>query len=361
MNRIEKLLTALPLIFGAVLSVCADDAAANEKIKEAAADEASKSYYSAAKNYLKAETEAENQTLKANSLLKAAENFRRCGLIYREYEAISTLLAQHGASVDSASLIDRVYSIGDEFYGGKREPSFWALRFIPWMTDPDRTVEVYTRAVELAPFSPRASGARLRLAMRLLDENKGDKAIEQMQLLQSGYPDSREHKYSYLMLGEIFYNKALRGDGDGEYARKSLAQFREFRTKYPNSPELAWVHKMELRLKDVQAERLLETAGYYRKIGRNDAAGRYLSEVIQTYPDSVSAAKSETMLTEIDRTYLPSRLTPEVEKREMEYAAYEIPEEPKKLLIIPENSNGKYLLPIYDLKGGAIRVDKVNK
>ncbi len=344
-----------------VFSAAAGDAEANERIKEAAADEADKSYYSAAKEYLKAEFEAENQTLKANSLLKAAENFRRCELIYREYEALNTLLTRHSASVDSAALIDRIYCIGDEFYGGKREPSFWALRFIPWMTEPDRTIEVYTRAIELAPFSPRASNARLRLALRLLDENKGDEAVVQMKKLQSDYPDSREHKYSYLMLGEIYYNKALRGDGDGEFAREAMAQFREFRTKYPDSPELTWVHKMELKLKDVQAKRLLDTAQYYRRIGRPDAAGRYLAEVLQDYPDSTSAARSEELLTEIDKTYLPARTVPAVEKREHEYQVYSIPPEPRKLLIVPENSNGKYLLPIYDLKGGAIRVDKVNK
>ncbi len=354
---VPALVLLLPLLFFCT-GVTASDSDANAKIAKAIELEKAKDFYAAAKKYADAEFEADSPVIKANSLKKMADNYRKCGLIYQEFLALDKLLSRHSAECDSVAVVNRIFDIGDEFYSGKREPSFWSLRFIPWLKEPDRTVDVYGKALEHAPFSVRAANAILRMSLRLLDENKGDEAIKYLQKLQKDYPDSPEHRFSYLMLGEIYFNLSQKGDGDGRFNQEALAQFREFRAKYPGAPELAWVHKMELKSKDIQAQRLYSMAQYYKRLGRNDASARYLAEVLQKYPDSVTAVKSEKMLVDIDRSYLPQSALPAVEQREQSYNVHNIPDEPDKLILIPEESNGKYLLPIYDLKYGSVRVEK---
>ena len=74
-----------------------------------------------------------------------------------------------------------------------------------------------------------------------------------------------------------------------------------------------------------------------------------MTEVMRRFPDTQTAAESEKLLTELDKTYFPEKVAPAVAAEYPKYETLKFPEEEQKLLLAPENSNGKFLLPIYDL------------
>ena len=47
--------------------------------------------------------------------------------------------------------------------------------------------------------------------------------------------------------------------------------------------------------------------------------------------------------------YFPEKIEPAILPNYPQYETMKFPEEPRKLLLAPENSNRKFLLPIYDL------------
>lgn len=342
------LLLALTPAFAAF----ADDASARAAFVRAEEQAHGGDHRGAAKTCRQGVEEATDRQLKANGLERAAAEFGKAGLYEQEFRTLERLLDGYPGRVGVSRLADREYEIGDAYFDGKREPAFWHLRFVPWLTGPDLTQEIYQAALKRAPFAKGASSARLRLGYLLATTGKVEPAIEQYRKLIDDYPNSESRKYGMIALGELYYDLARRGDGDGRRNREALATFSRLRKEYPKAKEIALVDKWILRLRDLQSERLLGLARFYERTGRKEAATRYLNDVLKKYPDTRSANASEMLLTKLDSTYINPAFAPPLLKREQKFEFRAIPKEPEPLLIAPENSSGRFLLPIYDLRVG---------
>jgi len=347
----RKLLTAavLAVLIVPAVPLTADDAESSRLAERAAEQGKAGNWRDAAKSWEEAEFTAEDPQLKLNSLVGAAEAWRKTGLLYKEFGVIEKILRKYPTRCDFERWTDREYAIARAFGDGHRDPSFWQLRFIPWLTDPDRTAEVGEQALKHAPFAKSAADLRLKLALLYDNEGKADDSIRHLRAILRDHPEATQSKYALLGLGEMLFFRSKRGDGDGRLTREALAVFEEFRKRYPNASETPYVEQCILKAKDIQSKRLLGIAQFYNRTGRKQAAQQYLNEVLKDYPDSRSASESERLLVKIDREYTPESFLPEVKPRTLTSPRRALPDEDHPLLIAPENSGGKYLLPIYDL------------
>ena len=339
--------------FAALLAVStlpADDAGATHYYEQGRAAYDAGDYYTAAKHFEAAETEAESPVIKANSVRAQISAWRMCDLPYREFQAIEKLLTGYPEYADFVAEVKREYELGEAFYQGKREPVYWALRWIPWLVDRDRTVEIFQKALERAPFADNAPGARLRLAYLYDREGLVNKSLDELRIIIREFPDSSECKYAYLALGTGLFELSKVGDGDGRYNRESFEVFQEFLKKYPDASETGWVKRHLAEARDIQARRLYDIASYYEHAGRREASERYLAQVLRDYPDTTSANASEEMLVELDRSFVPDDFREELPSRLPRYQAYPIPVEASRLLIIPGRNNN-FLQPVYSLDG----------
>ncbi len=336
----------------------ADDAESSRLATEAADLARAREWRDAAKMLEEAEFTAETPLLKLNSLLGQAEAWRRCGLLFREYEVIEKILKHYPTRCDFNYWVKREYEIAQAFVTGYRDPAFWYLRFIPWLTDEDRTETVAENVLKHAPFAAAAPELRLRLAFYYDEKGKIDKAIRHLRAIIKDYPEASQQKYALLALGEMLYFLSRKGDGDGRLNREALEVFEDFRKHYPGASEMPYVDKCILEGKDIQSERMLGIAQFYNRTGRKQAAQQYLNRVLKEYPDSLSAAESERLLVKLDKEYTPDEFPPEIKPRLLSSPRRAIPDEGQILLIAPENSNGRYLLPIYDLKSPQQEKDK---
>ena len=328
----------------------ADDAAATAVYLEGKAAYDAGEYYKAGGKFEDSELLADSPAIKANSVLARIASYRMCDLPYREFLAIEQLLKEYPEYADFVALVHREYALADAYYNGAREPAYWALRWIPWLDGPDKSVEIFNAALGHAPFAEEAANARLRLAYLYDQEGKIPQSLDELRRLIREYPESPECKYAYLALGDGLFQLARSGDGDGRYNREAQEVFLKFQERYPDAPENDWVKRHLLQIRDIQAARLYEIAGFYERSGRKEAAERYLARVLTEYPDSESADVSEAMLVELDRAIVPEDFRPAPESRLPVYRSYELPREATRLLIAPERSNRKYLLPVYNLQ-----------
>jgi outer membrane protein assembly factor BamD (BamD/ComL family) len=333
----------------AVTRASASDSEASISYKEGLELYAKGNYYSAAKKFLDAELYADTAAMKADSVKEAARSYRAEKMYFKEFECIEKLINGYPAQIDFVPMVEREYEIGDEYYTGYRDPEFWAFRWVPWLRGPDRSIEIYEKALKHAPYAHFAPMSKLRVAVLLIENRKIDKALEYLREIIKQHPDSPACKYAYLELCNALYQLSQKGDGDGKYNREAVTVLNTFLTKYPDAPECDWVRKCLLKTKDINAQRLYGIASFYHRIGRNEPAERYLSDVMKLYPDSLAADKSEDMLTKIDKTYVPEGFRPEIQSREQKYREIPLPQEASDTLVVPENSNGKWLLPIKDL------------
>ena len=344
-----KICFLLPVLLLFAAGLCADDAESSAVFSEALKEYNNKDYVDAAELFAKAENKADSVQLKLKAALREVESYRKAGYRGKEFDAIEKIIRRYPTYVDFKALVDREYALGDAFFHGYADPAFWSLRFIPWLTDKDRTLEIYQAALKHAPFAPAGANARLRLAVRYLKSGENDKALKLLKEIIRIYPDTETARYAMLELGNAFSEMSLSGDGDGKHFDEAMSIFREFKEKYPNLSENEWVAQCENRVRNAYAERLHNIAKFYHREGRDEPAAAYLLEVMRRFPNTKAAAESEKLLTKLDKTYFPEKVAPAVPPEYPKYETLKFPEEQRTLLLAPENSNGKFLLPIYDL------------
>ena len=339
------------IAFCMMLPLAASDAEAETKYNAGRKLYLKNDYREAAKYFADSYILADSSVVRANSLLAQIGAYRMCGLYYEEFKAIELLLDKYVEFGNYQELVDREFEIGEAFHKGRRDPAFWALRWVPWLTGPDYTEEIYTKALKRSPFADKAPLEMLRLAHWYEMEGKTEKSLDTLRKLLKDHPHAPESKYAMLALGNGLLEIAKNGgDGDGMLVSESLKYFKAFSADHKESTELNFAKRKIAEARDVQARYLWEMAEYYQKSGRSEVAARYLAKLVQNFPESRNAADAEKELTRLDRTYLPGDFAPAPEPRLMPIHSYRIPEEAERELLSPLAPGSHFLLPVPDLK-----------
>ena len=351
--RALKILTLGVWLGVAAAAAVADDPEASKLYEDGRKLYLDGSYYRAGKTFADAEEKAQSNAIKANSLLAQVGAWRMCELYYREFKAIEKLLTLYPEYADFGPLVDREFEIGELYAQGKRDPAFWALRFIPWLTEEDHTEEIFKRALERAPFASFGAKAHLRLAYIYDRNGKVRDSIAQLREIVRDYPNSDQHRLAMLALAEGLLELSRRGDGDGSFIREAADVLARFKERYPDAEEKDWARRSLLEAKDIQAKRLYDMAEFYRRSGRQEAAERYLARVVSEFPESKSAPESEQKLVDLDNSYLPGDFLPDPEMRLPKIKSYSLPAEARHIMISPGVGDHHFLTPVYDLKRDA--------
>ena len=342
-------IAAVFLLLCTVFSLFADDAEATKVYQKGLEQIKAKEYYAALKSFKESELLANSNTIRANSLRAQIGAAKLADLPWQEFELIEALLTRFPEYAVVPEAIAREYELGDLFFKGKREPGFYALRKISWLHGPDKTVEIYQRALKRAPYADEAPRARLRLAFLFDQQGQVLKSLEQLRIVESRFPGSKAYKLALLALGYGCYEMALRGDGDGRYARECAGMSEKFLKLYPRDPAVPMVKRNLQRIRDVQAKRLFDMAEFYQLRGRTEAAGRYLAQVVREYPESSIAPTSEKKLAALDKTFVPGDFPAEGTPRYETYTATALPQEVENVLLYPGEKDAHNLLPLPDL------------
>jgi outer membrane protein assembly factor BamD len=301
-----------------------------------------------------AELFADDPVLKMNSTRKAAEAYKKAGYKYHEFTCLQKLLVCYPETTKYKETVDRQYEIGTDFYHGERD---LAIYWIPWIDDDDRTGEIYETVLKNAPFSNLAPELRLRLAKKYMAEGKIKESVEMLKSVSELFPGTPQARFAEFEIASIYMQKSARGDGDGYYCRQAVDALRELQKKYPNDPETDWIKSSLNTAEQLAAKRLYGLSEFYRRMENNDATARYLTELIRNHPETSYAPDAEKMLAEMNTEYSPA-ITEYKEKPPTKYAVGPMPDAVDKIIVVPENSDGKWLLPIKDL--GINRKDKEN-
>lgn len=350
MVKILKLAGIIGVLAVGCILLRADDAEAVKAYEEGLKLFNSKEYYSALKKFKDSELLAKSNTIRANSLRAQIGAARKAELPWQEFELIENLLARFPEFADVAAAVKREYQLGDLFFKGKREPAFYAMRSIPWLVGPDKTVEIYTKALQRAPYAPEAPAARLRLAFVYDQQGEVMKSLEQLRIVVRNFPESKSYKLALLALGYGCYEMALRGDGDGRYGRECAEMSTRFIKQFPKDASIPMVKRNLQRIRDAQARRLYDMAEFYQRQGRSEAAARYLSRLVREYPDSEVAPGGEKKLADLDKSFVPGDFPAEGAPRQLQYKVESLPAEVEKVLLFPGEKGNHNLLPVPDLK-----------
>ena len=153
MVKTIKLAGILCLLAACSFFLRADDAEAVKSYQEGLKLFNAKEYYEALKKFKDSELLAKSNTIRANSLRAQIGAAKMAELPWQEFELIESLLERFPEFADVPAAVKREYELGEMFFKGKREPAFYAMRAIPWLNGPDKTEEIYSRALKRAPYA----------------------------------------------------------------------------------------------------------------------------------------------------------------------------------------------------------------
>jgi outer membrane protein assembly factor BamD (BamD/ComL family) len=309
-----------------------------------------KNYTGAAKAFEAAELYADDPSLKAKAIREQAYAWHNAGEINKEFKCLEKLLNGYPSQVDYAKAVEREFEIGNEFFAGKRER---LISWLPWPCGADKSAEIYEKALKHGPFARQAPDTRLRLGRMYIDNDKPEEAIKTLRDTINMHPGNKVEKYARLELANLYVQLSKSGDGDGKYCNEARAALKEFLEKYPNAPEAGWAKTTLLETEDIASKRLYGIGRFYQRMDRPEPAARYMNEIVKEYPDSDKVTDAEKRLADIDPAKPPPNPTREVKPRYQIYKTGSLPAEAEPVMVVPENSNGKWLLPVKDLKLGS--------
>ncbi len=302
-------------------------------------------YRAAAKAYRAAELYADSPYIKYDALTKAADAFAKAGQKYKQFKCYEDLIAGFPDKINFTEIVDAEYKIGNAFQKGYRDtPLYW----LPWIKDSNKAPEIYKKILKQAPFAKFAPALKLKLGRIYLEEEKNEKALRTFRQIIKEHPRTKEAKYARFELANALVQLSKKaGDGDGAYAREAEAVLNESLKIYPKDPETLWLKQSMNETDNVRSERLYNLAEFYESRDNPEAAKRYFNDLISRFPDSRFAKKSEVHLKKLDPEYKPKKLA----KRERLnlYPVIDMKTERNVILVAPEASGGKWLLPIEDL------------
>ena len=331
-----------------ILMLSASDQEANEFYTQGRAKEKDSSYRRAASRYMDAHLLADSSVLRGNLLIAAARANRKAKLYGEEFDCLERLIREHLNEINFTQIVDREYAIGDLFFAGHRDQ---LVSWIPFIKEKDRTVEIYEAALKHAPCHRLAGETRLRLSRIYIDDQNTKEAIRHLREIPKLHPGSPSAKYAMLELCSLLFQMAERGDGDGSYSRQTIEACDNYLAAFPKSRETAWVRRTRQKALNGIAARFHSVGTYYYRSGKPELAEKYLAEVVKNYSNTESASDSEKLLAQIDEEFeaVPGRKNRYQPIKE-NIIRTPIPPEDEPIMVTPEFSGNRWLLPIRNLK-----------
>ena len=353
-EKISVFLLATGLFLAGSTKLFADNTTARQEFRKGAEKEMSGDPLAAAKIFEEAHIQADDPVLKANALMNTARCYRKAKLYGKEFDVLQALIKVHVSRINFTAVVQRQYEIANLFFKGHRD---YFVSWLPFIKKDDRTTELFETVLENAPCAEPAAEIRLGLGRLYVNSQQPTKAAETFRKVLQLHPDTAEAKYAALELANLFVQLSENGDGDGKFAKDALVTLESFLKKYPDDTEAEWIRNAIEKVHSHIAKRYCKLGDFYRRSGKNDTAQRYYALVISDYPNTAEAKKAEVQLSKLDKNYIPSKkpFTP----KERKFIEKSLPVEPEVVLIQPDDSNGRFLLPVKDLRRNISTPEKI--
>lgn len=302
-------------------------------------------YKQAAQEFQAAELYADSYNLKAKALKRAALSYRKADSNWEEFKCLTKLIENYPDQVNFNETVQREYEIGNAYYNGYREHPF---SWFPWIENDNKTEEIYNKILKQSPYAKFAPTMMLKLGVYYLNNDKNQEAINIYRKVINQYDNSKVSYIAYIELANIYLQLSRTGDGDGSNAKAARQLLKDFIEKYPDAKEIPWAKNSLEDTYQYQADDLLKLAEYYDALGNTNASKRYIREILINYPETSSVRGAEILLNKIELPMFPRKI-PLAKKRATKYAEYKFQDTPADVLVIPQNSSGKWLNPIGDI------------
>ena len=208
----------------------------------------------------------------------------------KAFAAYQNLLEKQPRIANYQEILKRQSEIADKFLAGKWF-KLWGL--FPLYASMDKTAEMYAKIVRNGAYSDVAPYAQMKVGAAREKQKNYPMAVKAYELAADRYADRPQVAADALYKAGLAYRKQARtGEYDQSTAGKSIAEFTDFMTIYPDDGRVNDAQKFVGELRTEQARGNYQIAKYYEKYHKWKGSLVYYNEVLLHDPNSVYSTEA---------------------------------------------------------------------
>jgi outer membrane protein assembly factor BamD len=221
------------------------------------------------------------------------------------FTAFNAIIIKYPQYQGFNNVVREQFDLATALKSGSR-PYYFGI--IPGFRDRIAAVEYYENIIRHAPYSDLAPLALINIAELAIKGGKTADAIDALDRLIDGYPDSEYAPSAYLKIAEIYTNLVRGVKNDQGATLEAVHYYEDFLALYPNH---GCVKDAERRLDEVRSRLAMSKIDmgdfYFQSRNNGKAAVIMYKEAINTYPNSKEAALASEKIDHVRAGNLPKK------------------------------------------------------
>lgn len=217
-------------------------------------------------------------------------------LAFKRYQ---DLLEKYPKIENYNEILGRQFAIANRFLNGQWG-RLWG--YVPVPFSKDKTAEMYEKIVKNGPYSEVGPQAQMNIGATREKQNDYPEAVRAYERAADRYADREEVASDAMFKAGLAYLKESKtADYDQTVASKAIGTFNDFATLHPDDKRVPDAKARIEMLKTEQARGAYETAKFYEKRKKWDAAKIYYNEALSKDPSSAYAEIARLRIQELNR------------------------------------------------------------
>lgn len=227
---------------------------------------------------------------------RCLEEQGRDQLAFKRYQQ---LLEKYPKIENYDEILKRQFAIADRFLGGQWG-RLWG--YVPFPQTLDKTAEMYEKIVKNGPYSEVGPQAQMSIGAAWEKKKDYPEAVKAYERAADRYADREKVASDALYRAGLAYLKeAKTADYDQTVASKAIGTFSDFNTLYPDDQRVTDAKARIEILRNEQARGAYETAKFYEKRKKWEAAKIYYNDALNKDPGSTYAEIARLRIQELNR------------------------------------------------------------
>ena len=213
---------------------------------------------------------------------RQAELLQENGDIVKSFEAYQQFIDRYRGDGLYETVLARQAEMAQAAADGEVRSGFLGLRT---RLSLDRTVEMLTQVAENAPQSRTAAKAKFNIGQLYESRNRPDDSVDAYRRLVRDQPDAPEAPDALFQVGEILLAQADSGNRNQATLDLAREAFNDYLLQYPRHGKNREARERLAEIQTRNLQRTFDTASFYQRTGRTEAAKIYFRDVAEEAPE----------------------------------------------------------------------------
>ncbi len=192
--------------------------------------------------------------------------------------------------------IEYKFKIADRYQKGARKHVFGTETLPKWLPAREDAIAIYDEVITALPHHDLAAYSLFGKAQLLLKEEEYKSSVETYQVLIRRFPKHPLAAEAYVGVGEVYLVQSQQSYPDQDFLDLAQINLRKFHQDFPGEEKLQVAEQHFLKMKELYASDLYDTARFYERTKKPQAAYIYYTRIMAKYPETTVSGTAKKRL-----------------------------------------------------------------